>query len=114
MGNTKASALFEVCMLLKLHVLLTIRSETNCAEDGYHGGHPKYTEQNKNDGTTFNSTLGAEIIYCSEIRSWVFRHKYIVTTPDEEREKENECSWLLRSPETQAYAFELINANSGA
>ena len=33
-------------------------------ENGTHDGRPKYTEQNKEDGSPFLKTIGAEIIYC--------------------------------------------------
>jgi len=67
-------------------------------EDSY-DGYPRYVEQNKNDGTPFGpSVRGAEIIYCRAIRSWVFTHPDILTTPPEE--EENECSWLWKSSPT--------------
>lgn len=69
-------------------------------EDGGHDGYPKYIEQNKGDGTAFGSSvIGAEIVYCNEIGSWVFRHPLISTTPN--GRGENECSWLWRSPQTE-------------
>ena len=55
-------------------------------ENGTHDGRPKYTEQNKEDGDPFLRTLGAEIIYCQDLESWVFRHEHIKTSPDEDLE----------------------------
>lgn len=78
-------------------------------EDGTHEGYPKYIEQNKNNGTPFGpSVTGAEIIYCTEICSWVLRHPSILTS----RGEENECSWLWRSPQTKDY--NLLSATEGA
>jgi hypothetical protein len=69
------------------------------AENGTHDGYPKYTEQNKlDDSTGFVNTVGAEFVYCKELRAWVFRHPQIKTSIN--ARKENECSWLLRSPTT--------------
>mmetsp|Transcript_37653 Transcript_37653/g.69184 ORF Transcript_37653/g.69184 Transcript_37653/m.69184 type:complete len:1210 (+) Transcript_37653:238-3867(+) len=79
-------------------------------EVGLHNGYPKYIEQNKNDGTQFQSTVGAEIKYCSEIKSWVFMHPYILTSPN--GEEENECSWLWRSSQTDD--FDLISTTASA
>ena len=57
---------------------------------------------NKNSGAPYDSsTVGAEFVYCKEINSWVFRHERIRTSLFEE--KENECSWLARSPETEDF-----------
>jgi len=70
-------------------------------EIGSHDGKPKYVEQNKEDGDAFKTTVPAEIIYCQEIESWVFRHPNITTA--EGTENENKCSWLLRSPNTETY-----------
>ena len=66
-------------------------------------GHPKYIEQNKIDGNSFQYRRGAQIQYCEEIESWIFTHPDIET--------ENECEWLFRSdqvdPETD---FDVIAA----
>lgn len=62
----------------------------------------RYTEQNKEDGSPFRKTVGAEIIYCEDLESWVFRHANIFTSHDDQTE-ENECSWLLRSPQTESF-----------
>ncbi|KAL9187447.1 hypothetical protein ACHAXT_001550 [Thalassiosira profunda] len=72
------------------------------AENGTHDGRPRYYEQNKEDGDPFVHTIGAEIVYCAELEAWVFRHEMISTSPRDEDE-ENECSWLLRSPETESF-----------
>ena len=72
-----------------------------------HRGYPKYIEQNKNDGTPFgDSVTGAEIIYCNDLGSWVFRHPDILTT--QINEPENECSWLWKSPPTKD--FDLLSS----
>jgi len=70
-------------------------------ENGTHNRRPKYTEQNKEDGDPFLTTTGAEIVYCEDIESWVFRHEHIRTSLSEDLE--NDCSWLLKSPETDSY-----------
>ncbi|KAL7531293.1 hypothetical protein ACHAXR_003958, partial [Thalassiosira sp. AJA248-18] len=85
-------------------------------ENGIHHGRPKYTEQNKEDGDAFKKTIGAEIVYCEDIESWVFRHDNIRTAPASTEvalaENENECSWLLRSPGTDSYdIIELADEN---
>ena len=49
-------------------------------ENGTHDGRPKYTEQNKEDGSEFRSTIPAEIRYCQDLESWVFSHPFIRTT----------------------------------
>ncbi|KAL7548009.1 hypothetical protein ACHAWF_011289 [Thalassiosira exigua] len=71
------------------------------AETDTFNGYPRYVEQNKNEGTPFISTKGAEFKFCKEIKSWVFAHSDIKTSPNEE--DENECSWLMRSPPTHDY-----------
>lgn len=43
-------------------------------------GKPRYVEQNKEDGLPFRSTIPAEIVYCEDAESWVFRHEKISTT----------------------------------
>eukprot|EP00577_Skeletonema_sp_RCC1716_P005244 CAMPEP_0113387154 /NCGR_PEP_ID=MMETSP0013_2-20120614/8386_1 /TAXON_ID=2843 ORGANISM="Skeletonema costatum, Strain 1716" /NCGR_SAMPLE_ID=MMETSP0013_2 /ASSEMBLY_ACC=CAM_ASM_000158 /LENGTH=769 /DNA_ID=CAMNT_0000270033 /DNA_START=12 /DNA_END=2318 /DNA_ORIENTATION=+ /assembly_acc=CAM_ASM_000158 len=69
-----------------------------------HDGRPRYVEHNKEDGSPFLETVPAEIIYCEDLEAWVFRHKNIRTSLDEL--EENECSWLLKSPQTES--FDLI------
>ena len=83
----------------------------------------------------YQETVGAEIIYCKVLESWVFKHDKISTSPQAEYEEvrlavvpamglfsftfsscksnahtlysrftmQNECSWLLKSPETGSY-----------
>ena len=46
--------------------------------NGTFDGYPKFTEQNKVDGTVFRETVGAEIKYCKEEGSWLFMHRDIV------------------------------------
>ena len=46
---------------------------------------------------------GAELVYCSEIGSWIFRHEDI--------HPQNECFWLWRSPQTQDY--DIVTAAEG-
>lgn len=70
-------------------------------EEGRHDGKPMYIERNKEEGSEFKRTIPAEIVYCQDIESWVFRHKYVTTSSDPD--KENECSWLLRSPQTESF-----------
>mmetsp|Transcript_20385 Transcript_20385/g.58971 ORF Transcript_20385/g.58971 Transcript_20385/m.58971 type:complete len:591 (-) Transcript_20385:139-1911(-) len=84
-------------------------------EDGSHDRRPRYVEMNKEDGDKFagttdgvcadgskTCTVPAEIIYCEKIESWVLRHGKIRTSNNTDT-PENECSWLLRSPETDSY-----------
>eukprot|EP00804_Cyclotella_cryptica_P006522 CCRYP_012789-RB/>CCRYP_012789-RB protein AED:0.24 eAED:0.24 QI:253/1/1/1/0.71/0.8/15/71/708 len=75
-------------------------------ENGTHNGKPRYVEQNKEDGHPFRSTIPAEIVYCEDAESWVFRHEKISTTNSEASDDKNECDWLLISPETES--FDLI------
>ncbi|KAL7516968.1 hypothetical protein ACHAWX_001938 [Stephanocyclus meneghinianus] len=48
--------------------------------NGIYVGKPRYVEQNKEDGLPFRSTIPAEIVYCEDAESWVFRHEKISTT----------------------------------
>jgi len=73
-------------------------------ENGTADGYPKYTEQNKRDNRNFVNTIGAEIRYCRELGAWVFSHPNIKTSRN--AEEENECSWLMRSPETLTFDIE--------
>ena len=41
---------------------------------------------NKNDGSAFERTVGAEFVYCKDITAWVFRHEHIRTSLLEEKE----------------------------
>jgi hypothetical protein len=77
-------------------------------EDGKYGGHPRYVEQNKRDNSPFQELVGAEIVYCNEISAWVFRHDNIKTSKD--GLEENECHWLLRSPQISTYDLEVAAA----
>ena len=45
-------------------------------------GRPRYIEQNKEKREEYDKhkVIPAEIIYCPEIKAWVFRHKHIHTT----------------------------------
>eukprot|EP00804_Cyclotella_cryptica_P006489 CCRYP_012786-RB/>CCRYP_012786-RB protein AED:0.12 eAED:0.12 QI:1112/0.7/0.90/1/0.8/0.90/11/549/703 len=72
-------------------------------ENGTHDGKPRYVEQNKEDGHSFRSTIPAEIVYCEDAESWVFRHEKISTTLSQEDDDQNECDWLLLSPQTENY-----------
>ena len=69
-----------------------------------HDGYPKYSEQNKIDNKGFVNTVGAELLYCGDLGAWVFRHPDIKTSPN--GEEENECNWLMRSPEISTYDIE--------
>lgn len=40
-------------------------------------GRPRFVEQNKLDGSRYESTKGAEFNYCSKLNAWVFRHERI-------------------------------------
>jgi hypothetical protein len=56
-------------------------------------GKPRYVEQNKEDGRPFRSTIPAEIVYCEDAESWVFRHEKISTTlgrKDDDKVRENQ------------------------
>ncbi|KAL7552484.1 hypothetical protein ACHAWF_015731 [Thalassiosira exigua] len=67
-------------------------------------GYPKYVERNKENGSPFKSTIGAEIVYCPNLEAWVFRHGMISTHEHgDEDHAHHECSWLLRSPETDSF-----------
>ena len=80
-------------------------------ENGTFDGYPRYVEMNKNDGSPLGPSVeGAEILYCHEIGSWVFRHSNIWTSPD--GKEENECSWLWRSSSTED--FDILSTSDGA
>jgi hypothetical protein len=72
---------------------------------------PRYTEQNKIGSTGFVNTIGAEFVYCKELRAWVFRHPQIKTSVN--AREENECSWLLRSPTTFSYNIAEVAPSEG-
>ena len=92
-------------------------------ETGSYGGYPRYVEQNKADaldavtvqlGFGPMSMPGAEMVYCDEIGSWVFRHPNILTYEIGSRvfrPEENECNWLWRSFQTDS--FDILSTNMG-
>ena len=60
------------------------------------------------------SMPGAEMVYCDEIGSWVFRHPNILTYEIGSRvfrPEENECNWLWRSFQTDSY--NILSTNMG-
>ena len=58
------------------------------------------------NGAPFTTRITpAEIVYCQDIESWVFRHQDIKSSIAE-NENEHDCGWLLRSPRTDS--FDLI------
>ena len=62
-------------------------------------------------GTTVfgpDSMPGAEIVYCTDIGTWIFRHPNIITSTNGEG---NECSWLWKSAETDDY--DILSTNDG-
>lgn len=76
-------------------------------EDGSHHGHPRYVEQNKEDGKAFStlaSAPGAELVFCNEIVSWVFRHPNILSDHD--------CGWLWKAPETED-DYDILSTSGG-
>ena len=54
-----------------------------------HHGRPRYVERNKEDGSEFQVTVPAEIIYCEYLEAWVFRHPNIRTSLDDLEEVSN-------------------------
>eukprot|EP00984_Skeletonema_dohrnii_P035952 scaffold36362_cov155-Skeletonema_dohrnii-CCMP3373.AAC.6 len=75
---------------------------------GMKGERPRYVEMNKESGDPFKTTVPAEIVYCREIESWVFRHPKIRSSLD--IGEEHECNWLLRSDETDD--FDLVELST--
>lgn len=110
-GNYKGGhRMFLLAMFLEMKLAHT-QYLCTILEQGSFNGYPRFVEQNKNDGTSFGeSVIPAEIIYCDSIGSWVLAHPRILTSPDGERE--NECSWLWRSPKTEDY--EITSASDSA
>ena len=53
-----------------------------------HDSRPKYVERNKEWGEEFNHIVPAEIIYCDDIESWVFRHQHIRTANTTKQQEE--------------------------
>jgi hypothetical protein len=80
----------------------------NPIENGTHDGKPRYVEQNKERGRPFQSTIPAEIVYCQDSESWVFRHEYILTDIINDG-LQNECDWLLTSPQTVGFCSSFGN-----
>ena len=90
-------------------------------EAGSYGGYPRYVERSKNQGaislnendggTLFgpDSMPGAEMVYCTDIGRWIFRHPNITTSA--EGGQGNECSWLWKSAETDDY--DILSTNDG-
>eukprot|EP00986_Skeletonema_menzelii_P005908 scaffold2230_cov166-Skeletonema_menzelii.AAC.4 len=90
-------------------------------EAGSYGGYPRYVERSKNQGaislneddggTLFgpDSMPGAEMVYCTDIGRWIFRHPNITTSA--EGGEGNECSWLWKSAETDDY--DILSTNDG-
>jgi len=75
---------------------------------GTKGERPSYEEMNKESGDPFKTTDPAELMYCREIESWVFRHPKIRSSLD--IGEEHECNWLLRSDETDD--FDLVELST--
>ena len=55
--------------------------------NGTHNKYPRYSEQNKENGEQFISTIGAAIIYCRESKSWVFTHPNIDKPSEDDAEE---------------------------
>ena len=55
---------------------------------GIVNGFPRFVEQNKVRGEPYEEIIPAEIIYCSDIKSWVFWHPNINTSPPNKPENE--------------------------
>ena len=76
-------------------------------ESGSHHAHPRYVEQNKEDGSAFSTSAqapGAEFVFCNEIDSWVFRHQNILSA--------HECDWLWKAPETED-DYDILSTSGG-
>jgi len=64
-GKSNLFASMYTCTYVHSHIICSISNLTGVyVENGTHDGRPKYTEQNKEDGSPFLKTIGAEIIYC--------------------------------------------------
>jgi hypothetical protein len=57
-------------------------------QKGIVNGYPRFVEQNKVDGSPYKEIIPAEIIYCLDIKSWVFWHPNIKTSPPDKPEFE--------------------------
>ena len=64
---------------------------------------PRYIERNKVNGSPFKEVTPAEIMYCQEIDSWVFRHVDIHDSNSSSHLNENNCNWLLKSHRTESF-----------
>jgi len=69
-----------------IHTLTHITTIT-CTK-GIVNGYPRFVEQNKVDGSPYEQVIPAEIIYCSDLGSWVFWHPNINTVPPDKPEYE--------------------------
>mmetsp|Transcript_8257 Transcript_8257/g.17580 ORF Transcript_8257/g.17580 Transcript_8257/m.17580 type:complete len:512 (+) Transcript_8257:1-1536(+) len=67
-----------------------------------HNRRPVYVEQNKFDGTPFNTTIPAEIKYCESEQAWVFMHKNIRKS---RKKDDGDCPWILSSMETTEFSL---------
>jgi hypothetical protein len=45
-------------------------------------GYPIYEEMNKNTGEPYQETIGAKIVYCEELESWIFTHELLSKQKD--------------------------------
>jgi len=55
---------------------------------GIVNGFPRFVEQNKVQGEPYEEVIPAEIIYCSDLGSWVFWHPNIKTSPPDKPDNE--------------------------
>jgi hypothetical protein len=55
---------------------------------GIVNGFPRFVEQNKVQGEPYEEVIPAEIIYCSDLGSWVFWHPNIKTSPPNKPDNE--------------------------
>ena len=92
-----------------------VRSNTSRRNISYSPYSSFSVEQNKFDGTPFDtvtatsvsenmSKIPAKFQYCKSIRAWVFLHEYIQKSIRDD----SECPWLLRSEETEVYDIEEV------
>jgi len=68
--------------------LIHTNISTASTNKGFVNGFPRFVEQNKVDGQPFQEVIPAEVIYCSDIGSWVFWHPNIKTSPPNKPEYE--------------------------
>ena len=85
-------------------------------QEGSHDRRPVYVEQNKFDGTPFDTEaplpelqvkLGAKFMYCESLKAWVFTHEYVRKS----KHDDSDCPWLLRSEETDVYDIEDVEGD---